>query len=899
MKRFYFLAILICFAWSLKAQQKQTLTEKIDGFEKEFPKEKLYLTLDKPYYNLGDTLWFKSFLLNSDFTSSSRTDKIYIELYNDSAKFINRIAIALNNGLGYGDMLINKNLKEGTYTIRAYSNWQQNFGSDYFFAKNFYVGNANAKTWLVDATQHLGTNARKQMLDLKIKLTNIKDEPQGLKDLEVYLMNDNKRIMRTDLQTSLDGKFEVNLPITSEKITGSYDLFIIDKKDKTRKVSLPISLQNIAQIDLQFLPEGGYMVNDIFGKVAFKVIDADGMGKIFQGKIINENLEVLAEIKSNDKGMGSFYLLPKFGEKYFVSYNLNGKEFKQPLPIAKTEGTALRVDHLSKPDSMLIYVKATGDNKKVDGYNLIAQANGHTVFSIPINLKHGFINLKLPKVDFPDGIVHLTLFSIDQIPLNERQIFVNHHHKINLQLDLNKNLYQPKDSVALEINATKEDGTPLIGSFSIAVTDDGQIKQKQNETNIISYFMLESDIKGNIEDPGYYFKNADASILLALDHLLLTQAWIGYNWDEILNKRLALNFKPEKDNQINGRLTNLFKKPVPDINLTLLSLGKNLFVADTTSNADGRFSFKNLPILDTAAYLIKIKKTNGKTSSAIFDVDSYNPADGINLLTPIKPWYINTDSIVLNNYKIAEKRINQQETALKKLTGNILKEVVITTPKTDLITNETWDARLAKKLNEEDLVKLQRKTIYELLKEKLEGFTRSYYWQSCFGPTVRHAQEDFVVGTQQVSWIRIDKIVTPFDVTKDLFNYLTAEDLKELEIYQGCVTYYLDITTRGNKGPYITKPIGNFVYRPVPLYIGKEFYSPKYNVVQTNSQPDYRSTIFWDANVVTDENGKAKISFYAADKPTTYTIKIEGTDLFGRFGFYKGSIKVENKSSSK
>ena len=78
-----------------------------------------------------------------------------------------------------------------------------------------------------------------------------------------------------------------------------------------------------------------------------------------------------------------------------------------------------------------------------------------------------------------------------------------------------------------------------------------------------------------------------------------------------------------------------------------------------------------------------------------------------------------------------------------------------------------------------------------------------------------------------------------------------------------------------------------YVYRPIPTYTPKEFYSPKYAVNKSTGLPDLRSTIFWDANVATDENGKAKLSFYAADLPGSYTIKVEGTDLMGRLGIKK------------
>lgn len=42
------------------------------------------------------------------------------------------------------------------------------------------------------------------------------------------------------------------------------------------------------------------------------------------------------------------------------------------------------------------------------------------------------------------------------------------------------------------------------------------------------------------------------------------------------------------------------------------------------------------------------------------------------------------------------------------------------------------------------------------------------------------------------------------------------------------------------------------------------------------SQLDVRATVYWQGNVQTDENGKANLSFFAADLPTTYRIVVQG-----------------------
>jgi hypothetical protein len=909
----------------LQAQQFNPVLDKIKLQQEKFPLEKLYLSLDKPYYSVGDTLWFKSFLLNGDLTANNRTDKIYIELFNDSLMLIDHKVIALNNGLGYGDFALSNTLIEGTYTIRAYSNWQQNFGSDYFFQKSFYIGNAGEKTWLLDAYQKLNT-AGKKTLDLKVRITNLKNEAFGLKDVEIVLMTEKKKLMKADLQTNLNGIIDTQIPLGENKIGGNYSLVITDKKDKTRQSVLPITLLDINQVDLQFMPEGGYMVNDIFGKVAFKSIGTDGLGKELVGKIINNKNELITDFTTKHNGMGSFYLIPKIGETYTAFYNLNGKEQKTPLPLAKEEGTTLRVDHISNPDSIYVYLKAVA-TKKLPNYQLVALSASELMFAASINLSAGFANLKLAKKDFPNGIVHFTLFSPQQLPLNERQVFINNKQQISIQITPHQNNYAPKDSVSLNIQATNENGLPLSGSFAIAVTDDAQVKHQTHET-IASYFLLQSDLKGYVEDAAWYFNNEEEKTKIALDHLLLTQGWIGYKWDEIILKNTTASFKPEKGNTVSGKVTGLFK-PREGIIVNMLSFGKQMIIVDTVTDATGNFLFKDLPLIDSTAYTIKIKNEKGKTASGNIFVEDFNrsiiPLDFKN----IKPWYVNSDSTTLNYFKTTGQKQKQEEKILMGIKGEtLLNEVVINGQRKlkEFISKTAWDANLYKEISNEELKLYPQKKLIDLLKEKLDGFGISAMWtNSCSGRISRHNFVNFVVGGRLISHIMIDKINTHiaasgiddqynastegvsntalspdvYETNRYILNTLTAAEITNIAVYKGCSYFFLEITTRSGKGPFTTPSAGVYIYRPLPIYLAKEFYSPKYNANNTNKTPDYRSTIFWDANVITDENGKAKISFYSADKPSTYTVKVEGTDLMGRFGYKTSSLMVENKKDSK
>jgi hypothetical protein len=56
---------------------------------------------------------------------------------------------------------------------------------------------------------------------------------------------------------------------------------------------------------------------------------------------------------------------------------------------------------------------------------------------------------------------------------------------------------------------------------------------------------------------------------------------------------------------------------------------------------------------------------------------------------------------------------------------------------------------------------------------------------------------------------------------------------------------------------------------------------PKYDTEPNNIKADYRSTIFWDPQVIANTDGKAKFNFFNADEAGVYRMVIEGIDAEG------------------
>ena len=108
--------------------------------------EKIYLQLDGNVYSTDKTIWFKSIVTNaSDHALDKLSGILNVELISPTEKILEKKLIKLENGIGTGFFDLNKNYAPGTYLIRAYTEWDRNFGSDFFFKEYIQVFDPTAK----------------------------------------------------------------------------------------------------------------------------------------------------------------------------------------------------------------------------------------------------------------------------------------------------------------------------------------------------------------------------------------------------------------------------------------------------------------------------------------------------------------------------------------------------------------------------------------------------------------------------------------------------------------------------------------------------------------------------------------------------------------------------------
>jgi hypothetical protein len=867
------------------------------------PIEKLYLQTDKPYYMAGDTMRLKAYLLNADyFNGSSLSGLLYVGLYDESGKTIKRVLLPVVEGLAWGDIALDSTeIPKGNYTLRAYTNWMRNFGEDYIFKKNVTISQYENNPLLVStAFKQAG-----EKIEGEIRLGLLDGRIQAFKDIDLGIFSGKRNLAKDKVVTGIDGsaRFNFTPPEGIEKAALTIKAKVKDNPDFIVRVNV----NRAEETDIQFMPEGGTLVSGLPATVGVKAISEDGKGVNIKGNIINSKGEHIASINTLHKGMGRFTFTPLPGERY--SAKLDGINKVYPLPKVNSNGSTLAVK--SEKDSLKVTVAFSSTIIIDHEYYLIGQARNVVCYAEKIDFQTVRVLTKtVAKGRFPTGVVHFTLMNSNYQPLNERIVFIDHHDQLTINIDADKPAYSARDSVGLKIKVKDKNGNPISGSFSVAVTDDSQVKTDSLGSNILNSLLLTSDLKGEIENPAYYFKGDDKDI--ELDNLMLTQGWIGYDWQAVIHPKYPLMYKPETEFSIRGKVVNAFGKPVDRSNVILLAGGPALIVKDTLTDQDGRFIFKNLFPIDTAIFKLQARNKRNKEFNVGIEMDVTRPPE-FKSTTALQPWFVNTDSTLLSNMKIKTQEKNAQATYLGE--GTRLKEVNIKAKKTipgSKNLNGPGQADLI--IDAEELNKADKKTLFDLLRERLTGLMEHGIWRPCetckvvnLAYTLNFKRVHFVFDGMQLDFFYrggIDR----YNFIKTYLDYYTAEDITGIEVmnsskYAGSyissgqyasAEAYVEITTRSKQGPFMKVTPGTYLYRTLAFSLPKQFYRPRYTIANRSQAigTDLRSTIHWEPNLITDTSGNATLSFYTADKTGDYTIIIEGTDLNGQLGYQRRNIRI-------
>lgn len=366
---------------------------------------------------------------------------------------------------------------------------------------------------------------------------------------------------------------------------------------------------NEVTYDLQLLPEGGHLVNKVPSVVGVKLLNSEGQGIVFdKGFLIDAKGNQIIDFKANAFGMSSFSLTPDDEESYKVVLTLeNGEKIEASLPTVQEKGIVLKVLNTPGTKDVLISIatnKATFRSIKGKPYHLLLHKDGLSKSS-PFVFNKSEKEIILPVTgDFLfKGVNTITLFDENKNPIAERMIF-NHYDWKTAETSIDvKEILTDSIILNLKLHSSIKDQKNI--SVSVLPSETRAYHQKQS---IFSEFLLKPYLNGYVENPSYYFKDADRRRDYDLDLLLLTQGWSRYDWKNIFYRNPNPVFEFEKGLTLKGAVNDLDLDKYPAVFID----ASRYHESRVEDLVDKNFKVSGLRIETDEEVEIQMVKRNGK-----------------------------------------------------------------------------------------------------------------------------------------------------------------------------------------------------------------------------------------------------------------------------------------------
>lgn len=850
----------LIYAFSLAAQSKQDTIIAHFNLLKNIPGEKLYLHLDKPFYGAGENIWFKGYLVNAiSHKNDAKSNFIITELVNRTDSVLQRKKIR-RDSLGFENAIIlPPNLPEGEYNLRGYTNWMLNSEPDFFFSRNLKIGNAIDRSIVanIEYEQLEGDDYQ-----AKIRFSNDGKTPYDNINIKFQYFEDGKSKDKGRKKTDANGCIYIPLNHLSSTGKKRLELDFDDERYAFHKTFyLPILSKDY---DVSFFPEGGALLAVPHQNVAFKAQGANGFSKKVQGILLSATGDTLTNFQTEHDGMGSFMFSPTIGDSYRVVVTSDEGITKQ-IALPKVESTGINLTMVHYKNDIRYEIQKTEQTVWPDTMYLIAHTRGQLIILQPISPDK--LTGKLSDELLDDGITHFLLADGRGTILSERLIFNYKPSSTQWQVTPDKAIYGKREKIALQISAKDPSGNPLKGNFSISITDRKSVQQDSIADNILSNLLLTSDLKGYIENPGYYFLNQNAETNRNINLVMMTHGWRRHKITNLLQpSTINLNYFIEQGQTISGKIKGFFGNNIKKGPIYALAPKQNI-IATTETNENGEFII-NTSFKDSTVFVVQARTKRGFAGVDINIDQEYFPQ--------VKAKEPFNDAI---NWKIDEYLLSTRDRYYME--GGIrvynLKEVVVT-------------SRRPKASNASPYVGINA---YTMEGDKLQAFgsrTALDIVRTLPGVMVNGNGEVHIRTNPTQPVIVVDNALYQDDTS--ILEIIQSSDIESLSLIKDASANIFGFAGAGGaiiltlkEGKDIPgKPSkGLTTYSPLGYSDGMEFYHPTYETPakKANQNTDLRTTIYWNPELRLDENGETTIEYYTPDSTSPHDIVIEGVDENG------------------
>ncbi len=502
----------------------------------------------------------------------------------------------------------------------------------------------------------------------------------------------------------------------------------------------------------------------------------------------------------------------------------------------------LRADTLSK----VLYVELISAGKRIIGRKtyFIDDGRMNGEFNLPDSMPPGDYYLRAytnwmrnfgEKSFYVKPIRVLTLF--ERVVAPQTRVAEKRVDTTFVKISPDRTQYGKRDKISLEfkIHPGEQDTRPAV--FSVSVVDENQATKLDAETV--------GEAANDVNDTPIPYKRAVYPI--------------------------------EKGISVQGHFVN--EKGKSERARVNVIRGNREDFASVETDGNGKFWVTGFQFRDSATFALQAKNARGKIYGKVI-VDEQIPAPIENLPAPIA-------IEVEESQKPEHYKINYEG-----LSGKVLEEVVVRDTRAAHFKPDYTISRGR-------IEKERFGTLFTLIRSSIPGLT---VYANRVGNVIIGDSYAYVIvyrGRNMEPLLIIDGIVqmTEESITNRL-NQISLSSVDHVDFISYDSRARFGVRAEGGvimvytkDGVDSTSPVNSQKFNPKFFQSVRlkgydritEFRMPDYgDVNEDHSQPDFRSTIYWNPNVVTDTLGKAKVTFYSADMLTRYRVVVEGATATGK-----------------
>lgn len=500
-----------------------------------------YLTLDRPVYRPGETVYFRSLTLLRRSLCAGFEFPIRFELIDPDGRAIEGAFLegVTEDGVGNGEFVIPERAVPGSYKllVKSLDGFFPNQQSE-FQVRAYRVPKLKQSLTFTRPSYRPGD--RVEAVFTAAKITG---EPLADAGVKIVVISNNQPLYQLQSRTSSTGdcRFVFSLPKTMETEAVQIMATVDDQSvQETHWSELPLQL---GEVVVSFYPEGGELVAGHDNRVYFTALDASGAPIHLRGGIVDGNGQWVTDAITTRDGMGRFSFRPERDQTYRL-------EIQEPQDVSIRPRLPASVDDLpviNTGDGVFAAGDAIEMVVAVDTVRSVIvrlACRGQSVGEQQTTLQPGENRLRLPVRPGTGGVVRATILDAETKParpLVERLVFCRPAQKLDIEIVDASNATSNNDSIgiaktierqagdaqSLTLQVSNERGEPSQAVLGVSVVDDAVWSLDGHDRPAIgTHFLLLSDVRHpqQLEDADFYL-SSDPQAADSLDLLLGTQGW--------------------------------------------------------------------------------------------------------------------------------------------------------------------------------------------------------------------------------------------------------------------------------------------------------------------------------------------------------------------------------------